>query len=89
MCVAIAVKTGGDLVIPSGFIGLAVNLVVVFASQRILKASSWATLADDDARVNDRVDSAVVGEFGVTRLTAECVVPKACFAPTRYWRCCL
>jgi hypothetical protein len=70
VCVVIAIHTGGDLVIPSGFIGLAVNLIVVVGSQRVLKATPWSTLADDDNRVNDRVDSAVVGEFGTVRLTA-------------------
>eukprot|EP00040_Diaphanoeca_grandis_P023230 m.126034 g.126034 ORF g.126034 m.126034 type:complete len:729 (+) comp29173_c0_seq1:263-2449(+) len=61
-------KGSSDL--PSGIWGLIANVVVVVSSQLAL-SKMGSTLADDELRVVDRIDTKVAANFGQTRLTVK------------------
>jgi hypothetical protein len=72
VCLTIATRDGGEFVVPSGFIGLAVNVSVVALTQLGLSATG-SLFASDDTRRYDLMDTGVVSQYGSCRLTADYV----------------
>eukprot|EP00041_Stephanoeca_diplocostata_P031033 m.956304 g.956304 ORF g.956304 m.956304 type:complete len:665 (+) comp23872_c0_seq45:311-2305(+) len=63
-------NTGFDMYIPSGLWGAMANVATVLVSQRVL-VHIGSPLANDDTRVVDTLNPAIVRKFGPARLTAE------------------